>query len=121
MGHEQPGEVFPYAETPHHPVTRPGCEGMSLVRIFEDRGADLHVVELAWEAGGEMDEHAADHPILLIVTRGGGEVRTDGVESPIRAGECVYWAPGAMHHVRAGDAGMAAIVVEYEPPSAAPG
>ena len=113
------GSVYSFADIPHRPVTRPGCVGLSALRIHSDEvaGADevagLFVVELRFEPGGEMDEHDADHPILFIVTAGAGTVSVGGVERPIRAGQSSYWPAGALHKVTAGAGGLTAIVVEY--------
>lgn len=111
--------VLPFADIQHRPVTRPGCVGLSALRIHSDEvaGADeaagLFVIELRFEPGGEMDEHAAGHPILFIVTDGGGTVRVGGIESPIHAGQSSLWPAGVLHKVTAGEAGLTAIAIEY--------
>ena len=86
---------------------------MSALRLHADETEGLYVVELVFEPNGMMDEHDAPHPILLIVTSGGGTVRINGVDSTIAAGESSFWPAGTLHQVIAGERGLRAIAIEY--------
>ncbi len=105
--------VFAFGTAEPRRITKPGCTGMSAVRIHSDPDEGLVVVELRFEPGGEMDEHRVDHPILFIVTSGSGQAWVNGEPTEIGAGESVYWPQDTLHKVSAGESGMVAIAVEY--------
>ena len=111
-GHDE-SNVFRFAGEAHRLLKRPGCVGMSVLRIHADEQAGLVVVHFCFDPGGEMDEHDAPIPILFIALSGEGVVRVAGVETPIGGGESSFWPPGVLHQVRAGESGLTAIAIEY--------
>lgn len=73
------------------------------------------VVAMYLEPHGSMDEHAAEVPILFLVTGGKGFVRVggpDGETSPVSAGDAVLWPTGLEHTVWTEDEPLAAIVID---------
>jgi quercetin dioxygenase-like cupin family protein len=90
----------------------PNCKGMYPALIYHDTA--IHVVELHFEPGGEMWEHAADHPILFVVIQGKGRVRVDGQEAEIQVGAAILWPTGKMHKAWAEDVPFTALAIEYE-------
>jgi quercetin dioxygenase-like cupin family protein len=109
------GDVAPVAldGARHHPVTGPGCVGLTVYRAPADESAGVAVMHLRFEPGGRMDEHDADHPILFVALWGDGRVRVGGVGSPLRAGEAVLWPAGVLHQALAGESGLGALAIEY--------
>jgi len=92
----------------------PHCKDMHAAIILNDHSAA--VVELHFLPGGEMWEHAADHPILFTVTEGKGRVRVGGEEGDVRAGDAVFWPAGKPHKAWAQDEPFTAIAFEYDIP-----
>ncbi|HEY6410774.1 MAG TPA: cupin domain-containing protein [Ktedonobacteraceae bacterium] len=73
------------------------------------------VAALYLEAGGSMDEHSAEVPILFLVTRGKGFVRVGGPggeSCSVSAGDAVLWPAGLDHMVWAENEALDAIIIE---------
>src|SRR5512146_465654 len=71
---------------------------MNGLPILLDR--PLVVVALYLDAHGQMEEHSADQPILVLVTEGRGFVRVGGATGETRAvtrGDAVLWPAGLDH------------------------
>ncbi len=77
--------------------------------------APVAVAALYFDPNARMDEHDADHPILLLVTSGQGFVRLGGAAGETRAigaGDAVLWPAGILHTVWTEDQPLAGIAVE---------
>jgi quercetin dioxygenase-like cupin family protein len=63
--------------------------------------------------GGRIARHpAGDHPQILAVLEGSGEVSgASGVDEPIEAGEAVFWREGEEHEVKT-SGGLTALIIE---------
>lgn len=75
----------------------------------------LGIVSLYIEAGGHMQEHSADHPILFIVISGRGKLRLGGPEGEteaISAGDAILWPPHLDHMVWTEDEAIQGIAIE---------
>ncbi|GAC1349502.1 MAG: hypothetical protein NVS4B7_18450 [Ktedonobacteraceae bacterium] len=73
------------------------------------------VVAMYLEPHGSMDEHSAEVPILLLVTRGSGFVRVGGPSGetqPVTVGDAVLWPAGLDHMVWTEDEPLEAIVID---------
>lgn len=75
----------------------------------------LAVAALYLDAYGQMDEHRADVPILLLVLAGHGFVRVGGAAGETRAvapGDAVLWPAGAEHTLWTEAEALEAITIE---------
>ncbi len=90
----------------------------SNVHLGSGRG-ETHVYCLHFGVGGSIGPHPAGFAQLFLVVDGSGWVAgTDGVRTPLGAGQGAYFAPGEVHS-KGSDPGMTVIMVqadELEPP-----
>jgi quercetin dioxygenase-like cupin family protein len=85
----------------------------SNVRLAGGRG-EAHVYCLYFDAGGSIGAHPAGFAQLFLVVEGHGWVAgEDGAQTPIRAGQGAYFAPGEIHS-KGSDAGMTVIMVQAD-------
>jgi quercetin dioxygenase-like cupin family protein len=70
--------------------------------------AALYRVEVP--AGGALPAHHHDHLDVFAVESGGGTFHVDGETFEVAAGDSVVVPIGAVHHLEAGDAGVAILV-----------
>lgn len=73
------------------------------------------VAALYLEAGGSMDEHSAEVPILFLVMRGKGFVRVGGPGGETRsvaAGDAVLWPAHLDHMVWTESEALEAIIID---------
>ena len=76
--------------------------------------APLQVEAMYFEPQASMEEHATDHPILFLVTRGRGTLRLGGPggeTSEIRSGDAVIWPAHVEHTVWTDEEELDAIVM----------
>lgn len=86
---------------------------MNGLPILLDR--PLAVVALYLDPHGQVDEHQADAPILLLVLAGHGFVRVGGPAGETRAvapGDAVLWPAGADHTLWTEEEPLRAIAIE---------
>jgi len=68
---------------------------------------DLNATLLAWPPGHQVAEHVNDElDVLVVVLEGGGEVRVDGQEHFVSAGQALLIEKGAARSFTAGPEGL---------------
>ena len=79
-------------------VTADGSSIRELAGVPTGNAANQSLAEATVPPGGETAEHfhRISEEIYLFVS-GMGTMRLDGAEAPVRAGDCVVIAPGAVH------------------------
>jgi mannose-6-phosphate isomerase-like protein (cupin superfamily) len=79
-------------------VTADGSSIRELAGVPTGNAANQSLAEATVPPGGETAEHyhRTSEEIYLFVS-GMGTMRLDGAEAPVRAGDCVVIAPGAVH------------------------
>jgi quercetin dioxygenase-like cupin family protein len=93
-------------------------------RALTDRlgvgGFRVNQLELAAGAEGPEHDHVAnDQEEVYAVIRGGGVLRADGEEIPLRPGHFVYCPPSVRRQMVAGDDGLTWIGIGSAPSEAA--
>ena len=79
-------------------ITADGSSIRELAGVPTGNAANQSLAEATVPPGGETAEHY--HRIseeIYLFTSGMGTMRLDGQEAPVRAGDCVVIAPGAVH------------------------
>ena len=124
------------------PIERPGARGVQVTAIelpaqiaalmsqaeLDERFGGVPIIldqpvgvcALFFDAQAELDEHAAEYPILFLVIGGAGYVRGGGPAAPaesVRAGNAVLWPASMLHSAWTADEPMQAITIEFPLPS----
>jgi quercetin dioxygenase-like cupin family protein len=76
------------------------------------------VVVHRYEPGRQMQEHAADEPILFMAIEGSGFLRLGGPEGEtarVQAGDAVLWPAGVPHRVWTEDEPLTSILFHFGP------
>ena len=89
-----------------------GSVGATVVHLLRQTIAS--VVTIYLEPGGVVGRHPAAADQLLLVVAGGGRTVAGGASCPLSPGTAVFWRQGEAHETRAGEEGLAAVVVEGE-------
>jgi len=71
-------------------------------------------VLFAFDPGGALNEHAANGLVTIHVLEGRMNVRADGLEHDLPAGQVLILNPGVLHDVRAVEAGAMLLTVHME-------
>jgi mannose-6-phosphate isomerase-like protein (cupin superfamily) len=79
-------------------VTADGSSIRELAGVPSGNAANQSLAEATVPPGGETAEHyhRTSEEIYLFVS-GMGTMRLDGVEAPVRGGDCLVIAPGSVH------------------------
>ncbi|MFC2641455.1 MAG: cupin domain-containing protein [Propionibacterium acidifaciens] len=81
-------------------------------RILVDNDL-LQVTQFTFGAGQTLSEHTSSRAAVIQVLEGELTFSLDGVDHPMRAGDCLYMAPEVRHAVRAEtDCRMALVLVD---------
>jgi quercetin dioxygenase-like cupin family protein len=75
----------------------------------------LHVTAFYLDPHGQMDEHPAEAPILLLVLAGRGYTRVggpDGETRPVAPGDAVLWPAAQLHTLWTEDEPLQAVAIE---------
>jgi mannose-6-phosphate isomerase-like protein (cupin superfamily) len=79
-------------------ITADGSSIRELAGVPSGNAANQSLAEATVPPGGETAEHFhRSSEEIYLFTSGMGTMRLDGEEAPVRAGDCVVIAPGAVH------------------------
>jgi quercetin dioxygenase-like cupin family protein len=80
---------------------------------FGRYGAVTQVL-FAFEAGGKMDQHAANGLVVIHVLSGALQIEAEGQNHDLQAGQVLMLAPDVRHDVRATEAALMLLTVHRE-------
>jgi quercetin dioxygenase-like cupin family protein len=96
------------------PVTAHQSVGVTARPLHHSGG--LAVTTLRVAPGGEIGSHPAPVAQLLLITAGGGQVRSgEGAWQDVTVGDAVRWSPGESHTTRSAG-GLTAVAIEFSGP-----
>lgn len=92
-------------------VQEPGTTGARIATLVSER--DWHVALLELEPNGTLGAHKTETDQLLIIVQGAARVSSEE-DRPLDAtpGSAVFWNRGEQRAIKAGAAGLVAIIVE---------
>lgn len=92
------------------PVPHEGCAGVAARVLLHEPG--LALANLRFEPGGTIHEHAAPHPIDVLVLEGEGRASVGETVHPLRAGDALRWPAGVPHRLWSEGAELRTLMVE---------
>jgi quercetin dioxygenase-like cupin family protein len=95
------------------PIQQYGSQKASVTPVgISESAAQVHCIYL--ESGGVLGLHPAGSNQLFLVVQGQGWVRCgDSPETPVHAGQAVFWRAGELHETHSQDE-LVALVIEAE-------
>ena len=108
-------QTYGFDRSTGRPLTEFGSSGVTITPILRDAGPLAFVAYIRLEPQGVIGIHkSVDHQLLIVVSGNGLATGENDELVEISEGTAIYIQPGELHETRAGENGLAAIVLEGE-------